>query len=99
MIGIPRALLELTHRPERSDPTRTLYEITGGLLVRRTKTPGMPRLEFRSAGGGADGIGAVQDFVPRLPWWIYVATQAPLHDLVMRAFARHLRRQLPDAPD
>jgi hypothetical protein len=35
---------------------------------------------------------SVHGFAPRLPWPLYVATQAPLHLLVMRAFGRHLAR-------
>ena len=38
-------------------------------------------------------IAAVQDFRPRLPWWLYAATQAQLHAFVMWGFARHLGRR------
>lgn len=93
LAGVQRPLLELTHRPERSDESRALYEITGGLLFRQTSTAALPRLEFRFAPGSREGLAAVHDFVPRLPWWIYVATQSPLHDFVMRAFGRHLARE------
>ncbi|MDJ0786435.1 MAG: NAD(P)H-binding protein [Myxococcota bacterium] len=90
--GIRRALLELTYRPARSSASRTLYEITGGLLLRRKAEHGMPRLEFRLTADGKGALAAVQDYQPRLPWWLYATTQSVVHDLVMRGFARHLRR-------
>jgi uncharacterized protein YbjT (DUF2867 family) len=88
--GLRRPLLELTYRPDRSGPDRALLEISGGLLVARGR--GRPRLEFRSTPGGAQVLAAVHDFRPRLPWWLYVCTQAPLHVAIMRAFGRHLTR-------
>ena len=33
---------------------------------------------------------ALQDFEPRLPWWLYGWTQAILHEGVMFAFRRYL---------
>ncbi|MGH0035528.1 MAG: NAD(P)H-binding protein [Myxococcota bacterium] len=88
--GIARPLLELTHRPERSGPGRALFDVTGGLLA--GDAVGSPRLEFRVTPDGESVLAAVQDFRPRLPWWIYLQSQARLHLWVMRAFARHLRR-------
>ena len=96
--GIRRALLELTYRPARSSESRTLYEITGGLLARRVAEHGMPRLEFRLTANGRGALAAVQDYQPRLPWWLYAATQSVVHDLVMRGFARHLRRLPAEEP-
>ncbi|NNL64693.1 MAG: NAD(P)H-binding protein [Myxococcales bacterium] len=90
-LGVPKPLLELTYRPERSGPTRALFEVTGGLLARKADV-GIPRLEFRTGPDGTDAIAALQNFSPRLPWWIYGATQARVHLWVMRAFARHLAR-------
>lgn len=88
--GVRRPLLELEFRPERSSETRTLYEITGGLLVKRGERHGMPRLEFRLTPNGGEALAAVQDYQPRLPWWLYATTQSVVHHLVMRSFARHL---------
>jgi uncharacterized protein YbjT (DUF2867 family) len=89
--GLARPLLELVYRPERSAPSRALLEVTGGLLA--GERVGRPRLEFRITPGGDSVLAAVQDFRPRLPWWIYLLTQARVHLLVMRGFARHLRRE------
>lgn len=81
----PLLVLELS--PERSSPSRALLYIRGGLLAR----PGeRGRLEFREALGGRVLLAAIHDFEPRLPWSVYVATQAVLHVAVMRAFGRHL---------
>ena len=90
--GMREPLLELTYRPERSSETRTLYEITGGKLLRKGPQHGVPRLEFRLTGEGHEALAAVQDYQPALPWWLYAATQSPLHHWVMLSFARHLRR-------
>ena len=38
----------------------------------------------------------MQDFHPRLPWWIYTLTQARVHAFVMWGFGRHLRRLARD---
>ncbi|MFN7989232.1 MAG: NAD(P)H-binding protein [Thermoanaerobaculia bacterium] len=81
----PLLVLELS--PERSSRSRALFYIRGGLLAR----PGeRGRLEFREALGGRVLLAAIHDFEPRLPWPLYVATQAVLHLAVMRAFGRHL---------
>lgn len=81
----PLLVLELS--PERSSRSRALFYIRAGLLVR----PGeRGRLEFREALGGRVLLAAIHDFRPRLPWPLYVATQAVAHLAVMRAFGRHL---------
>lgn len=91
-----RPLLVLRRVRERSAwPDRWVFRIEGGLLA--GSAPGQ-RLEFREALEGRFVIAALLDFRPRLPWFVYLATQAPLHLLVMRSFARHLRRAIAAAP-
>jgi uncharacterized protein YbjT (DUF2867 family) len=90
--GSVRTLLELEQRRDRSGPDRALFEVGGGELVQRGAEPA-GRLEFRATPGGGSVIAAVHDFAPRLPWWLYVLTQAQAHRLVMRCFARHLARR------
>lgn len=85
-------LLELRLSAERSSADRALLYITGGVLS-DVHYGDRDRLEFRTVGDGSAVMAAIHDFTPALPWWIYVATQAPAHLVVMRAFARHLRRQ------
>jgi uncharacterized protein YbjT (DUF2867 family) len=80
-------LLVLEPSPERSSPSRALFYIRGGLLARDGERG---RLEFREALGGRVLLAAIHDFEPRLPWPLYVATQAVAHVVVMRAFGRHL---------
>jgi len=83
--GIP--LLQLQFIPDRSDDERQLFYITGGRLVRR-KDYGW--LEFRRVLGGEYVISAIHEFVPALPWYLYVLTQARAHALVMNRFGRYL---------
>jgi hypothetical protein len=91
--GIRRPLLRLELRPDRSGPDRALFEVTGGLLARAG--PGIPRLEFRTVPDGQRVLAAVQDFHPRLPWWLYESTQARVHVWVMRRFGARLRSSRP----
>jgi uncharacterized protein YbjT (DUF2867 family) len=88
--GLARPLLVLEHQAARSGADRALLEVRGGLLA--GPAVGNPRLEFRLTPDGAHVLAAVQDFQPRLPWWLYRITQAQLHARVMGAFGRHLRR-------
>jgi hypothetical protein len=81
-------LLVLTHAPERSSPDRQLYFIGGGLLARM---PQQGRFELRQLLDGRTLMTAIHDFQPRLPWALYVVSQALVHRWVMWAFARHLR--------
>jgi uncharacterized protein YbjT (DUF2867 family) len=95
-----RPLLELRFAPERSTADRPLFYVTGGLLAPRDPSRG--RLEFREVGDGHTVLAALHDFVPRLPFAIYVATQGLIHHLVMAAFGRYLRAlaaATPAVPD
>ncbi len=85
VVGIP--LLKLTFIPSRSDHHRQLFYIVGGLLAGR-KDKGW--LEFRSVLDDRYIISAIHEFVPSLPWYLYVVTQAPAHKWVMNRFGRYL---------
>lgn len=96
---IRRALLEIRLSSTRSTDDRALFYVDGGSLAvsaREGERPG--RLEFRLAPDGKHVLAALHDFVPRLPWFIYVRSQARVHLWVMRAFGRHLRTLRPRAP-
>ena len=80
-------LLQLTFIADRSDDERQLFYITGGKLVKRQN---YGWLEFRRVLGGRFVISAIHEFVPALPWFIYVATQAKAHSFVMDRFGRYL---------
>ena len=86
----PTSLLELTWNRDRSTPDRAVLRVTGGALAAQ---PPRGRLEFREAAGVL--LVAVHDFVPRLPWPIYKASQAQGHLAVMAAFRSWLLRQTP----
>ncbi len=92
-------LLSLEFSPGRSGPTRQLFYINGGWLLRRSPGAARGRLEFRAVPGSHDVLTAVLDFRPRLPWRVYRYSQALVHLLIMNLFRRHLqatvRRVMP----
>lgn len=86
-------LLTFERQPRRSELDRALFKLTGGLLWRQAGARG--RFEFRAYPEQRTALVALHDFTPRLPWWLYVPTQAVAHEVLMRAFARHLARIQP----
>ena len=87
-----RPLLTLRFAPTRSRADRALFWVEGGLLA---ATPAQGRLEFRLAPNGRDLLAAIHEFVPRLPWFLYMGTQALAHLFVMWRFGAHLRKATP----
>lgn len=83
------SLLELEYSPERSWQNRQLFYVRGGLLSQRI---GRGRLEFREVLGGKACLAAIHDFKPKLPWYLYVSTQAVFHLWVMTEFKRYLNK-------
>jgi uncharacterized protein YbjT (DUF2867 family) len=83
-------LLSLSLSLERSQSDRQLMYIKSGILVEKHDKG---RLEFRSVLSNQYVIAAIHDFHPALPWFVYKYTQALMHLFVMKAFARHLRKQ------
>ena len=86
---VPRPLLELELIDLGPDRSRDKFHIVGGLLSKTTDTGW---LEFRQVANKRYTLSAIQEFVPSLPWLIYLASQAPLHAWVMRRFGEHLAR-------
>jgi uncharacterized protein YbjT (DUF2867 family) len=82
-------LLIFDRLPDRSWRDRQVFLIKGGLLARDNLRG---RAEFREVLGGTAVLAALHDFSPRLPWFLYVLTQAKLHLLVMKSFSRHLEK-------
>ena len=80
-------LLTLILSDERSTDDRQLFYIKGGLLASKNDKG---RLEFRSVLNNKYALGAIHEFEPALPWYIYRYTQAIVHLFVMEAFNRHL---------
>lgn len=89
-------LLELTRAPRRSSPDRQLFYVTGGLLSR---TQGKPRFELRQVLGGRTLLTVVHDYEPRLPWLVYILSQAIFHRWLMNRFAQHLFGGIEVGPD
>ncbi len=81
-------LLKLKLISDRSDEDRQLFYIMGGFLVKRTD---YGWLEFRRLLNGKYVIAAIHEFVPTLPWFIYVLSQAQIHLWVMKRYAVYLR--------
>ncbi len=86
-----KPMLQLTMIPDRSDDDRQLFYITGGWLVRRFD---YGWLEFRGVLDNRYILSAIHEFVPRLPWLIYVNTQARLHLWVMNRFNAYLSKKI-----
>lgn len=82
-------LLKLYFVKDRSDEDRRLFYIIDGLLVKRKDYGWM---EFRRVLDGRYFICAIHEFVPALPWFIYIPTQAVIHLLVMKRFGRYLKK-------
>ena len=93
-------LLELQRAPARSTRDRQLFYVTAGAL---RGVNGRPRFELRQVLGGRTLLTVVHDYEPRLPWLLYVATQAVFHRWLMGRFATHLAhgasvaRRAPDS--
>lgn len=88
MFGIP--LLKLQFIVDRSDERRQLFYVIDGKLVKRRD---YGWLEFRNVLDDEYVISAIHEFVPSLPWYIYVATQALVHEWVMNSFGKFLARR------
>jgi hypothetical protein len=84
-------MLELTPVHDRSDQHRELFYISGGWLVKRYDSGW---LEFRGVLDDRYILTAIHDFVPRLPWFIYVNTQAKIHLWVMNRFKNYLEKKV-----
>ncbi len=85
-----KPMLQLTMIPDRSDYERQLFYISGGWLVKRYD---YGWLEFREVLDSRYIISAIHEFVPRLPWFVYVNTQAKLHLWVMNRFKKYLEKK------
>jgi len=90
LLWMKNPMLQLTQIPDRSDSQRQLFYITGGWLVKRFD---YGWLEFREVLESRYIISAIHEFVPRLPWFIYVNTQAKLHLWVMNRFKKYLEKK------
>lgn len=86
---LKKPLLILQFIQETLGIHREKFHIVGGIL---SKTSHTGWLEFRQIDHKKYTLASIHEFVPRLPWRLYVMTQAPLHRLVMFFFGRHLKQ-------
>lgn len=89
--SIQSPILELTYINGRSDFSRALYFISGGIFAKVSDTS-RGRLEFRLIPDTRECIIAIHEFRPALPWTFYKYTQAKIHLFVMYLFKQHLLR-------
>ena len=87
--------LTLSFQQELSSPDRRLYFITGGLLAKGHDALN-PRLEFRDVLSGRYTIVALHDYMPVLPWGLFLVTQALMHLIVMFNFRKYMAKMAPD---
>lgn len=87
LMRLPVPMLQLTLERNRSDKRRQLFYISGGWLVGRVD---YGWLEFREVLDGRYIISAIHEFVPRIPWFLYLNTQARIHLRVMNRFKAYL---------
>ncbi|TDQ18777.1 uncharacterized protein YbjT (DUF2867 family) [Algoriphagus boseongensis] len=90
LLWFKKPMLQLTLIPDRSDHQRQLFYITGGWLVKRFD---YGWLEFREVLDSRYILTAIHEFVPRLPWIIYINTQARMHLWVMNSFRKYLEKK------
>lgn len=84
---LKKPLLILKRIKEKENIDRVKFHIAGGILTRPTNTGS---LEFRQVAGGKYTLASIHGYVPSLPWYIYIFTQAPLHKHVMKKFGKFL---------
>ena len=82
-------LLQLEYSETHSSKDRQLLFITGGLLTNKVQDYG--RLEFRYINDHTI-ICALHDYIPAIPWWIYIVSQAYIHLMVMKGFKSFLEK-------
>jgi uncharacterized protein YbjT (DUF2867 family) len=88
MVWIPKPLLTLKYLPENFDDNQQTFDIVGGILTNPSRTGWF---EFRQICNKRFTISAIHEYVPSLPWYLYMVSQAQIHGFVMKAFGRHLR--------
>lgn len=92
LVPLGITLLTLSHAAARSAADRQLFYVTGGALA---LAGARARFEMRQVLGGRTLLTVVHDYEPRLPWLLYISTQAHFHKWLMHRFAKHLRKE-PD---
>lgn len=90
LVPLGITLMTLRHSASRSTADRQLFYVTGGALA---PAGSKARFEIRQVLGGRTLLTVVHDYEPRLPWLLYVSTQAHFHKWLMHRFAKHLLKE------
>ncbi|GAK08659.1 hypothetical protein [Geomicrobium sp. JCM 19038] len=83
-------VLRFMHSEEHSDNGRMVFHISGGLFAKKHNKG---YIEFRQVINHQTCIIAIQEYEPSLPWFLYVRTQATVHEVVMALFRMHVQKQ------
>jgi uncharacterized protein YbjT (DUF2867 family) len=84
-----KPLLILKYIKGDFDDERKKFFIIGGFL---TKTIDTGWLEFRQVDHRKYTLAGIHEFIPALPWMLYLVTQAFLHKIAMASFGRYLEK-------
>ncbi len=90
LLLLKRPLLVFHHMVSRGMGFREIYFIKGGILARRFD---FGWLEFRSVKNNTYFLSSIHEYVPRLPWLLYISTQAIIHKWVMWQFGKYVNRK------
>lgn len=91
LLWLDKLLLLLEKDHKVSDDDRVVYQIVGGELA-HADDGGSATLEFRRIINSAQGLVALQEYQPTLPWIVYKFTQAKLHKTVMNLFTLKMKK-------
>ena len=88
----------MTRHNHDSTSEMIVYKIVGGDLA-MAKDGGNARFEFRRILDTNEGIVALQEYEPTLPWGVYKFTQANAHKFVMDVFKHHMNHLANEEED
>ncbi|MCE5089465.1 NAD(P)H-binding protein [Staphylococcus devriesei] len=86
---INQFILKMKKKEHNSTEDKIVYKIVGGNLA-LAKDGGNARFEFRRILDTNEGLVALQEYEPTLPWSVYKFTQAKAHKAVMDIFKQHI---------
>ena len=95
---IKKCILKMTRHNHDSTSEMIVYKIVGGDLA-MAKDGGNARFEFRRILDTNEGIVALHEYEPTLPWGVYKFTQANAHKFVMDVFKHHMNHLANEEED
>lgn len=88
---INKFILKMKKDEHDSSEEMAVYRIVGGDLA-HADNGGNARFEFRRLRNTNEGIIALQEYEPTLPWVVYKLTQAKVHKTVMNIFKNRMAK-------